>query len=130
MSDALHFHLSRRESQIMDVVYRLGEASAEEVSRNMPEETSYDSVRVTLGILERKGFLTHRRESNRHVFRPSHPPEKAKRTVLRHVLRTFFQGSTPGALSTLLDMSAAELTDAELEELSEMLEKAKEERKR
>ena len=130
MKKPIHLHLSRRESQIMDIVYRLGEASAEEVRRNIPDSTSYNAVRVTMKILEDKGHLTHRMQGARHVYRPRVSVEKAKRSVLRHVLTTFFGGSTPKAVSTLMDMSASDLSDEELEEMARLLEEARKERAR
>lgn len=128
MSKPLHFHLSRRGSQIMDIVYRLGEATVEEVRRHMPDPVSYNSVRVTLGILEDKGYLVHRRQGNQHVYRPKVPAEKARQSALRHVLGTFFGGSTPRAVSTLLDMSAADLSDDELDALARLVDEARERR--
>ncbi len=129
MPKPLHFHLSRRESEIMDVVYRLGEATAAEVQGHLRDDVSYNSVRVTLGILENKGYLVHRRDGARHVFRPTLPTEKARKPVLRHILKTFFGGSAPRAVSMLLDMSAGELSDEELAELGRMVDKAREERR-
>ena len=128
MPKSLHFHLSRRGSQIMDIVYRLGEATVEEVRRHMPDDVSYDSVRVTLGILEEKGHLVHRREGAQHVYRPTVPADKASESALRHVLKTFFGGSAPRAVSTLLDMSAAELSDGELEKLARLIEETRQKR--
>ena len=128
MKKPIHLHLSRRESQIMDIVFRLGEATAAEVRRNMPDSTSYNAVRVTMNILEGKGHLTHRLQSPRHVYRPCLSVEKAKRSVLRHVLTTFFGGSTPRAVSTLMDMSASDLSNEELEELAQLVEQARKER--
>ena len=130
MPKRLHFHLSRCESQIMDIVYRLGEANAEEVRKHMPDPTSYNSVRVTMGILEQKGYLTHRLDGNKNVYRPTTPVDTAKRSALRHVLSTFFGGSAPKAVSTLLDMSASELSEDELKELARLIETARKERSR
>ncbi len=128
MPKRLHFHLSRCESQIMDIVYRLGEANAEEVRKHMPDSASYNSVRVTLSILEQKGYVAHRLDGNRHVYRPTTPIDTAKRSALRHVLSTFFGGSAPKAVSTLLRMSASELSEDELNELAQLIEEARKER--
>ena len=93
--------LSRRERQIMDVIYRLGEAGAAEVVEHLPDRPAYNSVRVTLGILERKGMVRHRREGTRYVYSPTVPAERARDSALRHVVRTFFRGSPSKAVLTL-----------------------------
>ena len=95
--------LSRRERQIVDVLYRLGEAGAAEVVQHLTDRPSYNSVRVTLGILERKGVVRHWRDGARYVYAPTLPPEKARESALRHLVRTFFRGSTSKAALTLLE---------------------------
>ena len=123
-----YLHLSKRECQIMDVIYRLGEAGVSDIIESLESPPSYNSVRVTLSILEKKGYLKHRQEGQRYVYIPTEVPEKAKRSVLEHVLSTFFENSASNVVSTLLGMSAVKLSKEELQELSEMIEKAKKKR--
>ena len=127
MNKPLHTHLSRRESQIMDLVYRLGEASVADIVARMPDDPAYNSVRVTLGILEKKGYVKHRREKRRYLYTPVLAPDTATRSAMRHLLKTFFAGSPSRAILTLLDMSAARLSREELAEISQWVDKAKEE---
>lgn len=117
--------LSRRERQIMDVIYRLGEAGAAEVVEHLPDRPAYNSVRVTLGILERKGLVRHRREGTRYVYSPTVPAERARDSALRHVVRTFFRGSPTKAVLTLLDSPSTRLSAEELNELAAWVEAAK-----
>lgn len=118
----LRKHLSRRESEIMDVVYRLGEATVADVAGLMGDDPSYDTVRVTLGILVRKGHLRHRREGRRYVYSPTVSHERATRSALQGVVRTFFGGSPSKAILTMLDASAEQLTQEELEQIAKMIE--------
>ncbi|UCG31832.1 MAG: BlaI/MecI/CopY family transcriptional regulator [Phycisphaerales bacterium] len=118
-------HLSRRETQIMEILFALGEADVEQVHEAMVDRPSYDSVRVILRILKDKGLVTRRKHGRRHIYRPKGPVQKAKRAALRHVLDTFFHGSTPVALSALLDMAGAQLSDEELDELAAQIEAAR-----
>lgn len=120
----IHTHLSRRETQIMDAVYRLGEATVGEVLKDLDDPPGYNAVRVTLGILEDKGFLTHRQDGRRYVYRPVVAREQARRSALQQVLDTFFHGSPSDAVATLLDMSSARLSERDLEEIGQMIEKA------
>ena len=128
MKNNTYLNLSRRESQIMDIIYRLSEASVADVLEALPDPPGYNSVRVILSILEKKGYLLHKKEGQKYVYTPTELPEKTKRSVLEHLMTTFFEDSTPQVLSTLLDMSASELSDEELDELSEMIEKARKEK--
>ena len=127
--DKIFLHnLSRRERQIMDVIYHLGEASVADVLEEIPDPPGYNSVRVTLTILERKGHLKHRREGQKYIYKPVFISERASRSALKHLLSIFFEDSTPKILSTLLDMSASNLTEKDLDELSLMIQNAKKER--
>jgi BlaI family transcriptional regulator, penicillinase repressor len=119
--------LSRRERQIMDVLYRLGEAGAAEVVDHLSDRPAYNSVRVTLGILERKGVIRHRREGNRYVYRPTVPAEAMQESALRHLVRTFFRGSSSKAVLTLLDSPSTRLSKEELSRLAAWVEAAKRE---
>ena len=126
MAKAPHTDLSRRERQIMDIIYRLDHATAAEVQDQLPDPPSYSAVRALLRILEEKGHLRHEQEGPRYVYIPTVPQERAKRSALTHVLATFFEGSIPQAVATLISMSD-ELSDAELERLSGIIERAREE---
>lgn len=130
MRQPVDAQLSRRERQIMDAVYRLGEASAADVQRELSDDVGYDSVRVTLGILERKGFLRHHRDGPRYVYAPLIPHERASSSALDHVLRTFFRGSPSKAILTLLDSRSDQLSTKELDEIAEWIRQAKEEQVR
>lgn len=122
-----HSDLSRRERQIMDVVYRRGEATAAEVLDGLADPPSYSAVRAMLRILEEKGHLAHRQDGPRYVYRPTVAPEKAQRSALRHLLRTFFDGSAEEAVAALLDEARDDLSDADLDRLSHLIERARKE---
>ena len=115
--------LSRREREMMDIVYQLGEAGASEVYAKMRENPGYDSVRVTLGILEKKGHLKHRKDGRRHVYLPTVPHRKATKSAMRNLLNTFFRGSPSKAVLSLLDMSSNRLSQEELDEIADWIEK-------
>ena len=119
--------LSRRERQIMDTVYRLGEGSAAAVQRALADEVGYDTVRVTLGILEKKGFVRHRQEGQRYIYTPTIPHEAATRSALTHVVQTFFRGSATKAILALLDGPSGDLTDEQLAEIQAWIDRAREE---
>lgn len=117
--------LSRRERQIMDVVYRLGRATAADITREMPNPPSHTAVRTTLRILEGKGQLRHERDGARYVYHPVRPRARASRSMLRHVVRTFFEGSTARAMATLLDLAPGDLSSAELDRVAAMIDEAR-----
>ena len=119
--------LSRRERQIMDVIYRSGRATAQEVRGAMPDPPSYSAVRAMLRVLEEKGHLTHRQDGPRYVFEPTVPREAARESALRHMVRTFFGGSASGAVAALLDMEGERLSQDELDRLAEAVERARRE---
>ncbi len=121
----LHNQLSRRESQIMEVVYSLGQATAQEILERLPEPPSYSAVRALLAILEEKGHLTHRREGARYIYQPTVSPEKVKQSVLAHLVKTFFAGSVPKVISELL--STNDLSQEELDDLAQKIEAARKE---
>ncbi|MEP6687965.1 MAG: BlaI/MecI/CopY family transcriptional regulator [Gemmatimonadales bacterium] len=129
MTQPLQNQLSRRERQIMDVLYRLGETGASEVVDHLPDHPAYNSVRVTLGILERKGVVRHRRDGNRYVYTPTVPAEAVRESALRHLVRTFFRGSPSKAVLTLLDSPSTRLSEEELNELAAWVEAAKREQR-
>jgi predicted transcriptional regulator len=119
--------LSRRERQIMEVIYRLGQGTAAEVAEAMADAPSYSSVRAMLRILEEKKLLRHRQEGPRYVYLPTVPRSTAMRSAMRHMVQTFFDGSTEGAVAALLEMDAARLGPEELDRLERLIERAREE---
>lgn len=122
-----HTTLSRRERQIMDVLYRRGRATAAEVRQALPDPPSYSAVRAKLRVLEEKGHVRHQEEALKYVYKPALAPEKAKRTALRHLLETFFDHSVEQVVTALLDGSAAKISREELDRLSRLIEAAKRE---
>jgi predicted transcriptional regulator len=119
--------LSRRERQIMDAIYRRGQATAAEVLEDMPEPPSYSAVRAMLRVLEEKGHLRHEQQGPRYVFLPTVPREQARRSALQQLVRTFFDGSTEQTVAALLDLSDRKLSDAELDRLSHLIKQARKE---
>jgi predicted transcriptional regulator len=122
-----HVNLSRRERQIMDVVYRLGQVTAAEVLENMPDPPGYSAVRTMLRLLEEKGYLKHDQEGPRYVYLPTISRDRARQSALKQVVQTFFGNSTEQAVAALLDMSKSKMSDEELERLSQLIEKARKE---
>jgi predicted transcriptional regulator len=125
MTRDTHHDLSRRERQIVDILYARGKATAAEVQTALPEPPSYSAVRAMLRILEDKGHVKHEQDGPRYVYVPTVGRDNAKRSALHHVLKTFFDGSTEQAISALLDESAAKLSDAELDRLAQMIDQAR-----
>lgn len=122
-----HKGLSRRERQIMDIIYEAEEATAVQVMERLPNPPSYSAVRALLRVLEEKGHLTHKQDGPRYVFLPTLPREQARRNALKHVLDTFFDGSAEQVVAALLDMSDEELSDERYQRLSQMIEEARQE---
>jgi predicted transcriptional regulator len=120
-------HLSRRERQIMDIIYRHGQATAAEVLERMPDPPSYSAVRAMLRILEEKGHLRHEQQGPRYVFLPTLPRDQARRSALRQLLQTFFDGSAEQAVAALLDMSGPQLSEEELQRLARRIDQARKE---
>jgi BlaI family transcriptional regulator, penicillinase repressor len=118
-------NLSRRERQIMDVIYREGQATATEVLAAMPDPPSYSAVRAMLRVLENKGHLRHVPDGTRYVYRPTLARDRAGKPALENVLQTFFDGSTEKAVAALLDLSRSELSADELDRLSDLIEQAR-----
>jgi predicted transcriptional regulator len=119
--------LTRRERQIMDVIYRLGKATAQDVLEHIPEPPSYSAVRALLRLLEERGHVRHVTEGQKYVYSPAVGRSDARRSALSHVVRTFFGGSVEEAIATLVDTSRAKLSPDELDRLSDLIEKAKKE---
>ncbi|MES2460874.1 MAG: BlaI/MecI/CopY family transcriptional regulator [Armatimonadota bacterium] len=116
--------LSRREREILDVLYKQGRASAAEVHASLPEPPSYSTVRTLLGVLSEKGHIRHEVEGKRFLYLPTRPRQDAARSALRQVLDTFFGGSIAGAARTLLSDDDTNLSEEELSQLSELVAEA------
>ena len=110
----------------MDVLYQKGKASAADVMETLPDPPSYSAVRAMMRVLENKGHVRHEQEGSKYVFAPILTRDKAKRSALRHLIQTFFEGSHEQAVATLLDVSSSKLSDAELDRLAQLIEKARE----
>ena len=120
---------SKRERQLMDALYRLGEGSASDVAHALGEEGAYHTIRVTLRTLEKKGFVKHDKDGRVHVYRPVEPKSRQRKTALRHLTRTYFEGSRSRAILTFLDESAGSLSDEELAEIRERIDAVAQRRK-
>jgi BlaI family penicillinase repressor len=121
--------LSRRERQIMDILYQRGKSSAAEVREAMPNAPSYSAVRAMLRVLEEKGHIRHQAEGLKYVYLPTVARDKAKRSAVKHLVDTFFKDSPEQVVAALLDVSSTRLTRAELDRMAEMIENARREGK-
>lgn len=119
--------LSRRERQIMDVLYARGTASAADVHGSLPDAPSYSSIRALLRVLEDKGHISHVQEGARYIYAPAVPREEVRESALRRIVQTFFGGSAEQAVAALIDMSREELDDAQLARMSRLVAKARKE---
>jgi predicted transcriptional regulator len=117
--------LGARERQILDLIFHLGEASVSDVLGQMADPPSYSSVRTMIRLLESKGFLKHRVEGTRYVYRPTQSLETASKSALLHVLKTFFRGSASDALAAILNVSSDKLTEEDLAQMKQLIEKAR-----
>jgi BlaI family penicillinase repressor len=122
-------HVSRRERQILDVLYARGKATAAEIQAAIPDSPSYSAIRALLRILEEKGHIRHESDGPRYVFLPSVGKTKARKNAIRHMLETFFDNSAGDAVAALLDASSAKLKPEELDRLEALIEKARKENK-
>jgi predicted transcriptional regulator len=127
MSTNSHRHLSRRERQIMDIIYQRGQATAAEVQESLPDPPSYSAVRAMLRLLDEKGYLKHEQDGPRYLFKPTLAREKARKSAMKQMLETFFDGSTEQAVAALLNLSKSKLGKEELDRMSQMVETAKKE---
>ena len=121
----LHTALTRRERQIMDVLYRRGRASANEVMADLPGDPHYSTVRTQLRVLERKGYVRHGEEGLRYVYEPTVPRHAARKSALRHLVDTFFDGSIENVVGALLGGEGARLSDDELDRIGRLVARAK-----
>ncbi len=125
MTKPVYLHLSRRESQIMDVVYNIGEASVADVVARMPDQPGYNTVRNTMAILERKGYLRHRQEGMRYLYGPADPVQAAQSSAVAHLLDTFFNGSLPEAVQAMLGTPDRRLSHRDLDDIAELIDEAR-----
>ena len=123
--DGFQASLSRRERQIMDILYSSGPSSAAEVRAAMPDAPSYSAVRAMLRVLEDKGHIEHRQDGPRYLYRPLVAADQASRSALQHVLRTFFGGSREAVMAALLENEAEPISAPEYERLSQLVQLAR-----
>lgn len=119
--------LGRREREILEIVFRLGEASVGEVMQQMADPPAYDSVRTMLRLLERKRFVTHRRDGTKYVYRSTQSKSSASKSALSHLMATFFENSAADTMAAVLDLRSDDLSDEQLAELQNLIEKARKE---
>jgi predicted transcriptional regulator len=122
---ATRSRLSRREREIMEIVYRPGGASAHEVADQVHDDPGYDTIRVTLGIMTKKGHLKRRKDGRRFVYSPTTPHQSATRTAVRNLMQTFFGGSPSRAILSMLDISSEKLSREDLDAIARIVEKGK-----
>ena len=125
MSDQIHRDLSRRERQIMDILYEHGASSAADVRGLMPAPPSYSAVRAMLRVLGDKGHIGHQQDGPRYVYRPLVAREEARRSALQHLVRTFFDGSREAVVAALLSEGSGDLDEQDLDRLSKLVELAR-----
>jgi predicted transcriptional regulator len=123
----LHTSLSRRERQIMDALFRRGRATAAEVMADLPGEPSYSTVRTQLRVLEEKGHVRHEDDGVRYIYTPVVRRQSARRSALRHLVDTFFDGSAEKTVAALLGGEASRITEDELDRIAALLEKSRKE---
>jgi BlaI family penicillinase repressor len=127
MTKAAHIALSRRERQIMDILYKCGRATAAEVMELLSGEPSSSTVRTQLRVLEEKGHVSHEEEGLRYVYVPAVPRRAARKSALRHLVDTFFDGSAEQVVAAVLGGEGARLSEEELNRIAELVAKAKKE---
>jgi predicted transcriptional regulator len=125
MSAAAHSVLSKRERQIMDVLYRLGRATAADIRQSLSGDPNDSTVRTQLRVLEDKGHVRHEEHGLRYVYMPTVPRHTARRSALKHLVDTFFDGSPAGAVTALLGTGAAQLSEEELDRIALLIESAR-----
>jgi len=127
MVKTLHAVLSRRERQIIDILYRRGRATAAEVMEDLPGDSSYSTVRTQLRVLEEKGHVRHEQDGQRYVYSPAAPRGTVRRSALKHLVETFYEGSVEQAVAALLGGEGSRLTDEELDRIEDLIRKARKE---
>ena len=127
MTRALHTVLTRRERQIMDILFRRGRATAAEVMEELPGEPSYSTVRTQLRVLEEKGHVRHEEDGVRFIYMPAVARHAARKSALRHLVETFFDGSSEKAVAALLGGEGSKLSDEQLDRIADLIAKARKE---
>jgi BlaI family penicillinase repressor len=127
MAAPLTSALARRERQIMDILYRRGRATANDVMADLPGDPSYSTVRTQLRVLESKGHVRHEEEGLRYVYMPALPRRVARKSALRHLVETFFEGSTEKVVGALLGGDGGRVSDDELARIAELVANARKE---
>lgn len=127
MVKTLHAVLSRRERQIIDILYRRGRATAAEVMEDLPGDSSYSTVRTQLRVLEEKGHVRHEQDGQRYVYSPAVPRGTVRRSALKHLVETFYEGSVEQAVAALLGGEGSRLTNEELDRIEDLIRKARKE---
>ncbi len=127
MSKVLHGTLTKRERQIMDVLYRLGRATAGEILEALPVARSYSTVRTQLRVLESKGHVRHEEVGLRYIYSPTVPRHAARKSALKHLVETFFEGSSAKVVAALLGADGADVSDEELTRIAELVNNARKE---
>jgi len=120
-----HTTLTRRERQIMDVLYRRGRATAADVMAELPGEPNYSTVRTQLRVLEDKGHVLHEEDGVRYVYAPAVPRHAARKSALKHLVETFFDGSAEQVVAAVLGGEASRLSDEDLDRIGDLIEKAR-----
>ncbi len=129
MPTSLHSALTRRERQIMDILFRRGRATAAEVMEDLPGEPSYSTVRTQLRVLEEKGHVRHQSDGLRYLYLPTVTRHAARRAALRHLVETFFDGSSAGVVTALLGRDGGKLSDDDLDRIEALIKSARQESK-
>jgi predicted transcriptional regulator len=127
MEKTIHFALTRRERQIMDILYRRGRAAAGEVQEDLSGEPSYSTVRAQLRLLEDKGYVRHEEKNLRFVYIPVVPRNTVRKSVLKHIVETFFDGSPHQVMAALLGSEGTRISQEELDQIAALIEKARKE---
>ncbi len=125
MTRALHTVLTRRERQIMDILFRRGRATAAEVMEDLPGEPSYSTVRTQLRVLEEKGHVRHEEDGVRFIYMPAVARHAARKSALRHLIETFFDGSSEKAVAALLGGEGSKLSDEQLDRIADLIAKSR-----
>jgi BlaI family penicillinase repressor len=120
-----HVRLSRRERQIMDLLYAKSRATAQEVMEGLPDPPGYSAVRALLATLESKGHIRHEKDGAKYVYIPTLKPQLAKRSAIGHLIQTFFNGSRGDAAAALLDVAPSQFSKEELDRLADLIDKAR-----
>ena len=127
MVKTLHSVLSRRERQIIDILYRRGRATAADVMEDLPGDPSYSTVRTQLRVLEDKGHVRHEEDGPRYVYTPAVPRRTVRRSALKHLVETFYEGSVEQAVAALLGGEGSRLSDEQLDRIEDLIKRARKE---